>query len=87
MITSNNHEHSLSIGNVDIVAIKDIKSPELVIGFADDHECKIPQIVFTPMQARALRQFLNSEEVQQILDVDASPTTLSPMRVTTVSVN
>jgi hypothetical protein len=68
MITSNQFEHSLTIGTLDICAIRDSKSPELVIALKDERGEEIEQqIILTPEQALALRTHLNSRTVERIL--------------------
>ncbi len=64
-ITSNSHEHSLSIGNLDICAMRG-STPELVLAFNDQYGEPIQEIVLTAEYAHALRAHLNSIHVQQI---------------------
>jgi Spy/CpxP family protein refolding chaperone len=68
-ITSNKFEHSLTVDNLEIVALKDSKSPELIIAFkSQEQEGEIEsQVILTPEQALALRTHLNSRTVERIL--------------------
>jgi hypothetical protein len=67
-ITSNSHEYSLSIGNLDICAMRPTGvKPELMIAFKGPEWEPEQQVILSPAQAQALRHYLNSREVQEIL--------------------
>lgn len=71
-ITTNSHEHTLTIDNLDsskldFCVMRPMKSdPELVIGLADSEGEPLQSIVLTVAQAQALRAHLNSTAVQSI---------------------
>jgi len=77
-ITSNSHEYSLSIENLDICVLRPTGvTPELTIAFHDDdHDEPIQMVTLTPAQAQALRAHLNSATVQQILSTETSKATI-----------
>jgi hypothetical protein len=67
-ITTNSHEHSLTIDNLDIVVMRPFGNTdaELVIEFKDQEGNPLQSVILTVEQAQYLRAHLNSTAVQQI---------------------
>lgn len=66
MITSNQYEHSLTVGNLDICAIRDSKVPELLIALKDAEGDPIEKIVLTSNQVEQLLSHLVDPRTQAV---------------------
>lgn len=63
-ITSNRDEYSRSTENLDIVAFKDVRAPELILYRKDSEE----QIILTPQEVSVLLTHLNDPRTQAVFN-------------------